>query len=358
MVSRGGFCLIDWNSFHVVRLWPLWLAVLTAVALFALWFFRRNKLIPDIDPIVCTAPAKGLIDRLPVGLGSVLLLLITFVMMEPSVVRVESIEQRARDFLILVDTSRSMRHDTLVRRESFELHFERRVGAFSEWVDDPRTLPYVARYELARESLLNFLSRLRSEDRVGLIYFNDEAHSVSAITSNIAFVLDQLESMDDYVNWGTDIATAMDTGLNLLKRYPDQHKRTVILLTDAETSYTEELEQQLIRLANDDLSFYVLWITTDATEPPDEQAAPFLDLARSIGTVVTIQNLDTDNLQNALLDIGRMEGYSYQDVRRHPIDLATPVMQATRIAILAWLAVMATMFHPMTNTSAFRETPQ
>ena len=123
--------MIDWSTLQVVRVWPLWLALVTAVLLFLLWFYRRTILFPDISLITATPPAKGLIDRAPFGVGAFLLLLLTLVMMEPSVVRVETIDQRARDYLILVDTSRSMRHDTQVRRDDFDLNFERRVGAFA-----------------------------------------------------------------------------------------------------------------------------------------------------------------------------------------------------------------------------------
>lgn len=347
--------MIDWSSLQFVRVWPLWLALITAALLFLLWFYRRDTLFPDMDLIAATLPAKGLIDRIPVGIASVLLALLTLVMMEPSVVRIESIDQRARDFLLLVDTSRSMRHDTTVRRDSFALNFERRVGAFATSVEDPQAIPYIARYELARESLLSFLSSRRAEDRVGLIYFNDDAHSVSTLTSNIAFVEDQLASMDDYVNWGTDIATAVDTGLNLLERYPDQNKRSVILLTDAETRYTQELEQQLTRLANSNLSFYLLWITTDEVDDSNEELASFVKLARSIGTVITIEALDTDNLQSAFLDVGRLEGYGYQEIRHINYDLSPPISQTARILLAIWLTLMATIFHPTSNKSDFEE---
>lgn len=347
--------MIDWESLQVVRFWPLALALVTAALLFALWFYRRKAIFPDIRLVTATRPAKGWIDRLPVAAGAALLLLLTLAIMEPSVVRVETIDQRARDFLILVDTSRSMRHDTKVRRGDFELNFERRIGAFATAVDDPNTIPYIARYELARESLLSFLSDRRAEDRVGLIYFNDDAHSVSALTSNITFIVDQLGSMDDYVNWGTDIATAMDSGLSLLDRFPDENKRTVILLTDAETRYTQELQQQLARLANANLSFYLLWITTDDSDDSNEDVASFLNLAQSVGNVVTIQDLDSENLQNALLDVSRMEGYGYEEVRRQFVDLSHPILQATRILLILWLTLMATVFHPSINRDAFEE---
>ena len=308
--------MIDWSTLQFARVWPFWLTLVIAAFLLLLWFLHRNTEFPDMRLITAALPAHRLFECAPIGLGVVLLVSLTLVLAEPSVVRIDSIDQRARDFLIIVDTSRSMRHDTQVTRDEFDLNFQRRVGAFATRVDDPRTMPYVARYELARESLLGFLADRTAEDRVGLIYFNDDAYTVAALTTNISFVIQQLAAMDDYVNWGTNIAVAMDTGLNLLDRYPEHNKRTVILLTDAETRFTEELEHQLARLANDRLSFYLLWITTDENKNTQDEVSAFLHLARSVGTVFTIKSLDSDNLQRAFLEIGRMEGYNYQEIRR------------------------------------------
>ena len=303
--------------------------------------------------ITVTVPVRGLFERAPVALGVVLLILLTLVLAGPTLVRIEIVEQRARDFLIVVDTSRSMRHDTRVRRSEYDISFERRVGAFAARVDDPGTIPYIARYELARESLLGFLNDRRAEDRVGLIFFNDDAHAVSALTPNLSFVVEQLASMDDYVNWGTNIAVAMDTGLNLLDRYPDQNKRTVILLTDAETRFTAELEHQLARLASDSISFYMLWITADEDESSDDAITAFLDHAKSVGTVFTIKSLDSDSLQRAFSDIGRMEAYSYEEIRRQTHELSQPIWQAARLLFLLWLALMATLFHPPVRGQEF-----
>ena len=345
--------MIDWSTLQFARVWPFWLTLVIVTFLLLLWFLHRNTEFPDMRLITAALPAHRLFECAPIGLGVVLLVSLTLVLAEPSVVRIDSIDQRARDFLIIVDTSRSMRHDTSVRRDEFTVHFERLVGAFAERVDDPRTIPYIARYELARESLLGFLEARRAEDRVGLIYFNDDAHSVAALTANISFVVQQLGTMDDYVNWGTNIAVAMDTGLNLLDRYPDQNKRTVILLTDAETRFTEELEHQLARLANDRLSFYLLWITTDENENSDDAVSSFLNLARSVGTVFTIKSLDSDNLQRAFLEIGRMEGYNYQEIRRQTHELSAPIWRAVRILFLLWLTLMATLFHPAIHKGKF-----
>jgi Mg-chelatase subunit ChlD len=345
--------MIDWQTLRFEQTWPLWLA-LPAVCLFAaLWYFRRQSIFPDLSLITRTRGRHGIMDRLLPVTGYALLLALIIIMMRPSVVRIERIEQRARDFVILVDTSRSMRHDTDAERGKFALNFRRRVGAFSDAVDDPESLPYVGRFELARESLFGFLTGRRPGDRVALIYFNDEAHPVSALTNNIGFVVEQLATMDDYVNWGTDIADAMDSSLSLLERYPGNNKRTLILMTDAETRYTQDLEQQFARLANAGLSFYLLWITTDTSDLSTEDASNFLDLAEQLGTVVTIKDPDPDNMQNALHEISRLEGYRYEEIRHRTIDLSPGLLQVTRVVFLIWLLLAATFFHPATSRRAF-----
>ncbi len=345
--------MIDWHTLQVEQLWPVWLAWPTACVFLALWYWRQRSVFPDLTLILRTRRGSGLTDRLLPTTGYALLTALILVMMGPSVVLVERIEQRARDFVILVDTSRSMRHDTAADRREFELNFRRRVGAFAEAVDDPNAIPYVARFELARESLFHFLTGRRAGDRVALIYFNDESHPVSALTSNIGFVVQQLATMDDYVNWGTDIAAAMDSSLSLLERYPGANKRTLILITDAETRYTQDLEQQLARLANARLSFYLLWITADTEDLSTEGAHNFLELARLVGSVLTIKDPDPDNMQAALAEIGRLEGYRYEELRHRTIDLAQPILQVTRVVLLFWLLAAATLLHPALNRGIF-----
>ena len=345
--------MIDWQTLQFTQTWPAWLALPTVGVLLTLWYWRQRNVFPDLTLITQTRRGNGLTDRLLPVTGYTLLMALIFVMMGPSVVLVERIEQRARDFVILVDTSRSMRHDTSAERREFELNFRRRVGAFAEAVDDPNAIPYVARFELARESLFHFLTGRRAGDRVALIYFNDDSHPVSALTSNIGFVVQQLATMDDYVNWGTDIAAAMDSSLSLLERYPGDNKRTLILMTDAETRYTQDLEQQLARLANAGLSFYLLWITTDTEDLSTEDAGNFLELARSVGSVLTIKDPDPDNMQAALAEISRLEGYRYEELRHRTIDLAQPILQVTRIVLLLWLLLAATLFHPDMSKRTF-----
>ena len=344
--------MIDWQTLQFAQTWPAWLALPTACVLLLLWYRRRN-VFPDLTLILRTRRGHGLTDRLLPVSGYAILTALIIVLMGPSVVLIERIEQRARDFVILVDTSRSMRHDTAAQRREFELNFRRRVGAFAENVDDPNAIPYVARFELARESLFRFLTSRRAGDRVALIYFNDASHPVSALTSNIGFVMQQLATMDDYVNWGTNIAAAMDSSLSLLERYPGDNKRALILITDAETRFTQDIEQQLTRLANAGLAFYLLWITTDTEDLSTEDAHDFLELARSVGSVLTIKDPDPDNMRAALAEISRLEGYRYEELRHRTIDLAQPILQVTRVVLLLWLLAAATIFRPAMSRHIF-----
>ncbi len=345
--------MIDWETLQFAHAWPVLLAFPALCVFLALWYWRQRSVFPDLGLILRARRGNSLSDRILPLTGYALMAALIVVMMRPSVVLIERIEQRARDFVILVDTSRSMRHDTAAERRDFELNFRRTAGAFAENVEDPNSLPYISRYELARESLFRFLTSRRAGDRVSLIYFNDDSHPVSALTSNIDFVVQQLATMDNYVNWGTNIATAMNSSLNLLERYPGENKRTLILITDAETRYTEDIEQQLTRLASAGLSFYLLWITADNEDLSTEDAQNFLDLARSVGSVLTINDPDPDNMQAALAEISRLEGYRYEELRHRTIELAAPILNVTRIVLLLWLLAAATIYHPMINRQAF-----
>ena len=345
--------MIDWQSVQFARTWPAWIAVVFAGALTMVWIARRSNSFPDLNLIDQTRSGSNFGDRAFILCAFALLALLVIVMMEPSLTINEKVQQRARDFVILVDTSRSMRHDTDALRNEHELHYPRRAGAFAEAVRDPNSIPQVARFELARESLFRFLTDRRSGDRVALAYFNDDVHPVSALTSNLDFVIEQLGLMDDYVNWGTDIAAAMDSGMSLLDRYPGNNRRALVLITDAETRYTQDLENQFHRLADAGLSFYLLWITADADESAAEDALNFTRLAESAGTVFAVRDPNPDNIRDALFDIGQLESYRYEEQRQRTWELSEPLLKVIRIAFLVWLLLGATIFHPSLSRRTF-----
>lgn len=345
--------MIDWSTLEFARLWPVAVGGLAMIALALLWFRRRGAVFPDVALIDAVRGRFSVADRVVPLVGMLILSLFALAMTGPTVVREDVIEQRARDFVILVDTSRSMRHDTSVRRESAKLHFERRVGAFQDAVAEPDAMPLVARFELARESLYRFLADRDADDRVALIYFNDNVFPVSALTGDTAFLTEQLAAMDDYVNWGTDVAGALASALGLLERYPDENRRSLILLTDAETRFGEDLDAQFARLATSGLSFYLLWITADTADLASEDARNFLDLAGSAGSVYTIREPDAANLGDALEDIALNESYRYEEFHRRAVDLSGPILEAARTLLLGWLLAVSTFWHPVTARRIF-----
>ncbi len=347
--------MIDWGTLETARSWPIAVALVAVLALAAVWRYRPGETFPDVLLLERARGRFAFAERLVPVIGVLLLILFAVAMTGPSVVRVDRVEQRARDFFVLVDTSRSMRHDTGVRRSSATLHFERRVGAFLEAVGDPDAMPYVARFELARESLYRFLADRDADDRVALVYFNDDVYPVSALTSDAAFLTEQLASMDDYVNWGTDIAAALGSAMRLLERYPGDNRRSVILLTDAETRFSEDLDEQFANLADAGLSLHLLWITVEDPELASNDARNFLQLAAEVGSVHTIRDPDAVNLADALDAIGLSESYGYQELRRQTIDLGTPILDIARVLLLAWLCLVTTIRHPLMRRQPFVE---
>lgn len=337
--------MIDWTTLDLLRTWPLWLLAAATAALAGAWVFGRAAVFPNLH-LLGAGPGRWA-QRAPLRSGGALLALITLLLLEPSVVLEQRVTKNARDFVLLVDTSRSMRHDTDVRREDVEINFERRADAFLESVADPSRLPMVSRFELARESLYRFLADRRADDRVALLYFNDNVHPVSGLSNDVAFVTEQLGEMDDFVNWGTDIEEAMTVSLDLLERYPGNNRRSLILITDAETRYTEDLTLQFERLRDSNLAFYLLWITADVGQLYSDDATAFLELARTVGKVFTIQNPDANNLQQALRAISSTEAYDYEETNRRTLSLARPLRLAVLIAFLVWLGLAMTSWCPL-----------
>lgn len=348
--------MIDWASIELERTWPLWLLIATGVGLAGVWIVGRSNSFPSLALI---GQRRGrFFERLQLATGATLLLLFAVLMAEPSMVIEKRLMRDARDYLLLVDTSRSMRHDTEVERASVDMHFERRANAFLETVEQPDSLPFVGRFELARESLYRFLATRRTDDRVGLLYFNDNVHPVSGLSKNVAFVTEQLGGMDEFVNYGTDIGKAMQTSLDLLERYPGNNRRTLILITDAEARFSDDLEAQFERLKAANLAFYLLWITADMTDLFSDDATAFLRLAETTGQVFKVRNPDATNLLQALQLISQTESYAYEEKNRIALPLAEPLAWPTIVIFLLWSGLAVTVWFPRGNSVFDREVAQ
>ncbi len=342
---------MDWSSIQVGTWWPVLPGIVAAVVLLVYWNRRKGALFPDVNLLGDTAIAGGLLDRLPVIIGVIMLILLVMALMDISTTRSVVVNKNARDFLVVVDTSRSMRENTSLLRTQFKTTFPRRAGLYSGQVEDPSTIPEIARYELARESLLTFISALnKDEDRAELIYFNSQVYLMSGFTSNFGFLKEQLDNMDPYVTYGTNIRWALEKGLDMLERYPSRNRQAVILLTDAEARNTEHLQTQLDRLEKLDVSFYLLWITSDVAEVSD-QAREFLRVSRTIGSVYTIADMAKGTLDEAMKEIGKLENYSYDEVRHERIDLSEYIYTIARWLMLFWILLIATLYHPASSVA-------
>jgi len=338
---------LNWSGIQVGAWWPLLPGILAIVLLLVVWYRRKGALFPDSSLLGETAVAGGLADRLPVILGIILLVLMVLSLMDISTTRSLTIDKRARDFLVIVDTSRSMRENTSLLRDQFKTTYPRRAGLYSGQVEDPSTIPEIARYELARESLITFINSMnKEEDRAELIYFNSQVYLMSGFTSNFDFIRQQLGNMDPYVTYGTNIRWALEKGLDMLERYPSRNRQAVILITDAEARSTEHLQTQLDRLNKLDVSYYLLWITSDVGEV-SEQAREFLRISRAIGSVFTIADLAQGNMDEALKEIGKLENYAYEEVRHERVDLSETIHDVARWLMLLWILMLATLWHPL-----------
>jgi len=346
---------MDWSDFQVGNWLPLALGVAAILVLIVVWYRRKGELFPDLSLLIDTAPASGIVDRLPVILGVLIVLMLMIALMDITTTQSTVINKTARDFLVIVDTSRSMRENTSIMRAQHPPRYPRKAGLYSGQTDDPTKIPELGRYELARESLLRFMSSLDStEDRIELIYFNSQVYLMSGFTSNFAFLEQQLSAMDPYVTYGTNIRWALQKGLDMVERYPSRNQQAVILLTDAEAKNTDDLQEQMRRLDKLDLDFYLLWITSDSTGDVSPQALEFLRNTRSIGTAFTIEDMDENNLDLAFEQIGNLENYPYEELRHEQIDLSEFVFTIGRWLMLIWILLVATIYHPVSAVSFSR----
>lgn len=334
---------MTFTAVSVGNWWPL-LPALAGLA-FVAWRMLRpttGALFPDLSLV----RGGAFTGRLPLWTGLLAGLLLMAALMNVEAIRVIEEERRARDFLLIVDTSRSMRENTSVRRDDYPPSFERRADLFVGQSADPARIPWLARYEVARESLLQYLDTRGGVDRVGLIYFNSMVYLMSGFTGNLDFIRDQLGSMDPYVTFGTNIRWALEQALDLVERYPGNNRRAIVLITDAEARHTDYLQQQLDRLRKADVAFYLLWIMPEGQGNGAPLATAFLRQVRSIGSVYTISNLGDGFLDDALLDIAQLEDYAYRESGHERVDLSALFGRIAAWLCLVWILMMGTAWLP------------
>lgn len=192
-----------------------WVIILLPVAAAVLLYSRKGKrqpalrfstgiLLDGLKPTPKLKLRKGVII-----LRMLALILIIIALSRPQLMLQESrIETEGIDIVLAIDTSTSM------RAEDFELGGKR---------DN--------RLEVVRDVVKDFISR-RHSDRIGIVAFAANAYTVSPLTLDYGWLLQNLERVKiGMTEDGTAIGSGISSALNRLKDSEAKGK-VVILLTD------------------------------------------------------------------------------------------------------------------------------
>lgn len=347
---------IEWSTFTLVYTWPLMLGALTLCFFIWYWKSHRGSLFPDINLVsISRSKLSFLADHLSIILGSVIILLLIFVMTVPSVMVTRSVERNAREFMILLDSSGSMQAETSVIREGAELNYDRplklgMIPVTGERAErgtgvDPETVPYLARYEVARESIRRFLEGRRFGDRVGLVYFNNTPFVVSIVTQNVTAIREELKWLDDYVALGTLLHRGLEMAINILESSPSGLRQAMILISDAEVSNFERIKEQLERLDELNISLHLLWL--GEKQGLDAESEDFLAHVQGMGgNIVTLTDLTSETLDAAFEQIDRLESFAYTEDQTRQLDLTGPLLELVQWLVILWVLLALTIYHP------------
>jgi len=193
---------------------PLWLLLLPVAFLVPWW--RRHPRVPfSAFSAVRTRPTPRIwLASLPKLMSSAGLVLLTLAMSRPQIVdRERIVEREGIDIELVLDTSGSM------EAEDFT------IGGRA-----------ASRLEVSKEVIARFIDG-RSDDRVGLIVFGEEAFTQVPLTLDHSALVDMLRQVDIGVagSRATAIGDAIAVGGRRLKEL-EAESRVMILLTDGHSN--------------------------------------------------------------------------------------------------------------------------
>lgn len=346
---------IEWTTLNFDAWWP-GLAGMLATAYF-LWQWRHHhgEIFPDYNLIYATASRRLLLDNFSIILGTIIAILLLLALSRPSIFVSQPMLRTEREFMILLDSSGSMQANTSVLRGSVPLNYQRPlqlglIPATGKRGDrgagvNAESVPYLARYEVARESIRKFLDKRRFGDRVGLIYFNNIPFVVSVATQNIVAIKDELKWLDDYVALGTLLYRGLEMARGILESSPSTLKQAVILISDAEVTGFNKIQEELDKLVKLGVSFHLLWLGEE--DEGGAEAEQFLNYVKSIdGNILVLNDLTNTTLNAAFEIIDRLESTSYVEDKRHQVDLQEVILSIVRWLILIWVVLISTVYHP------------
>ncbi len=113
-----------------------------------------------------------------------------------------------------------------------QYYYDQATGAW-----DGENMEKMTKMEVAQEAMIDLLSHLRPEDRVGIVLFDDEA----VVAKDMRLVGEtDMDAINDHIrdvepDGGTDMSAGMDLATDLLRNTPQEgYSNRVILLTDAQ----------------------------------------------------------------------------------------------------------------------------
>lgn len=86
------------------------------------------------------------------------------------------------------------------------------------------------RLTIAKQAAINFIDRLESNTKIGVLSFAGTTFVKNPPTDNIRKVKNSIETIEIELSGGTDIGTALITGTNMLS--PIEKSKSIILITD------------------------------------------------------------------------------------------------------------------------------
>lgn len=347
---------INLSTFTIVNIWPLLLGLITLAYFFWQWKSQHGRIFPDINLVTMTRnKTTRIVDHLSIILGGIIITLLLLILTAPSIEVTREVERTAREFMILLDSSGSMQGETRVPRIDADLNYQRplQLGMIPVTGErgergagvDAVSVPYLARYEVARESIRRFLDERQFGDRVGIVYFNNTPFVVSIVTQNVAAIKEELKWLDDYVALGTLLYRGLEMATNILQSSPSGLKQAMILISDAEVSNFERIKEELNRLEEFNISLHLLWLGEQ--EGLDSESQAFLAHVQGIGgNIVALTDLTNETLDAAFEQIDRLENYAYTETQRRQLDLSEVLLDIVTWMTLLWVLLVLTIYHP------------
>lgn len=207
----------------------------------------------------------SLISKVPVLCLAGFLTLLCLALARPTLPEARSTKViESRDFMIAVDVSGSMDTDIADPNQ------KAMAGGNTPQTDADGKPIKTTRLTVARKAIEQFVPT-RQGDRIGLIYFDDEAYFSWPLTTDLNLISERNLLTGKYTGGGTNFDGPDEAGyskmgplqasINHYKELGQAKTKVIIMVTDGEASIKPERLQQLLdQLKADNIKVYVLGV--------------------------------------------------------------------------------------------------